>query len=74
MDDAFVLFSNSSYLYIFRYARQVAEFFEFVKRRKEDSPPETEKKNGSQQIMLPEGGLWVPNGSQFPHSALGLWT
>jgi len=60
-------------LYLLRYARQVAEFFDFVKRRKGDAPLKTGtgEKGGSQQIMLPEGGLWVPNSSQFPQSALG---
>lgn len=55
------------------YARQVAEFFEFVKRSKGDTPPKTGtgEKSGSQKLVLPrEGGFWVPSGSQFPQSAL----
>ncbi|KAJ6817307.1 uncharacterized protein M6B38_412185 [Iris pallida] len=52
-----------------QYARQVAEFFEFVKRKKEDPPPQTgpDGKNIGRQIMLPhKGSLWVPDGGQFP--------
>ncbi|XP_020253149.1 deoxyguanosine kinase, mitochondrial-like isoform X1 [Asparagus officinalis] len=54
------------------YARQVAEFFEFVKRKKEDAPSKTgSSENGNQKIVLPhEGGFWVPSGTQFPKSAL----
>lgn len=55
------------------YARQVAEFFAFVKKRKEDTPPTpgTGDKKGSPQIMLPhEGGLWVPGDGQFSRSPL----
>lgn len=50
----------------------MAEFFSFVKRKKEETP-EKSKTAGSrnQQILLPEkGGLWVPDGSTFPDSAL----
>ncbi|KAJ6825325.1 uncharacterized protein M6B38_380670 [Iris pallida] len=52
-----------------QYARQVAEFFEFVKRKKEDPPSQTgtDGKNIGRQIGLPhKGGLWVPDGGQFP--------
>ncbi|KAJ0976926.1 hypothetical protein J5N97_012400 [Dioscorea zingiberensis] len=56
------------------YARQVAEFFEFVKRKKEVPSLESgsdAKKNLSQQIVLPhKGGLWTPDGSCFPESAI----
>ncbi|XP_020245990.1 uncharacterized protein LOC109823937 [Asparagus officinalis] len=55
------------------YAQQVAEFFEFVKRKKEDTPPKTnsDEKETSKKILLPrEGGFWVPEGTQFPQSAL----
>lgn len=58
-----------------RYARQVAEFFEFVKKKKEASSAETgnDGKNRGQKIMLPrEGALWIPQGTHFPDSALSL--
>ncbi|XP_078441002.1 P-loop containing nucleoside triphosphate hydrolases superfamily protein [Wolffia australiana] len=55
-----------------QYARQVAEFFAFVKKKKETSPSETAAEtNPMQQLVLPkEGGLWVPNNSHFPEAAL----
>ncbi|XP_010521145.1 PREDICTED: uncharacterized protein LOC104800120 [Tarenaya hassleriana] len=61
-----------------QYARQVAEFFEFVKKKKETSPEEggggnTGKGSTNQpQVLLPHnGGLWVPtDGKHFPESAL----
>ncbi|CAA6663832.1 unnamed protein product [Spirodela intermedia] len=57
-----------------QYARQVAEFFEFVKKKKETLPAESEgsaKASPMQQLVLPqEGGLWVPNNSHFPEAAL----
>ncbi|KAF7824988.1 Deoxycytidine kinase [Senna tora] len=55
------------------YARQVAEFFEFVKKRKEDPPKEGsegERKSQSQVLLPHKGGLWVPDGKHFPQSAL----
>ncbi|KAM0939988.1 putative deoxycytidine kinase [Dioscorea sansibarensis] len=56
------------------YARQVAEFFEFVKRKKELSFSESNndaKKNLGHQIVLPhKGGLWTPDSSCFPESAV----
>ncbi|CAL9078876.1 unnamed protein product [Musa textilis] len=58
-----------------QYARQVAEFFEFVKKKKEVSSAETgnDGKNQGQKIMLPrEGALWIPRGTHFPDSALSL--
>lgn len=54
------------------YARQVAEFFEFVKKKKEDSHVGEDKLKGSQpEVLLPhQRGLWVPDGKCFPESAL----
>lgn len=54
------------------YARQVAEFFEFVKKRKENTPNEGgEGYKNRPQVLLPHGGsLWVPDGKHFPSSAL----
>ncbi|KAH7681037.1 Deoxycytidine kinase protein [Dioscorea alata] len=56
------------------YARQVAEFFEFVKRKKEVPSSESNNdanKNLGQQIVLPcEGGLWTPDSSCFPEAAV----
>eukprot|EP00262_Sarcandra_glabra_P011894 TRINITY_DN2942_c1_g4_i1.p1 TRINITY_DN2942_c1_g4~~TRINITY_DN2942_c1_g4_i1.p1 ORF type:complete len:545 (+),score=87.76 TRINITY_DN2942_c1_g4_i1:144-1778(+) len=51
-----------------QYARQVAEFFEFVKKKQEvPSPKDSDDgKNASKQILLPrKGGLWVPEGNDF---------
>ncbi|OEL37738.1 Deoxycytidine kinase [Dichanthelium oligosanthes] len=56
-----------------QYARQVAEFFEFVKKKKESTTAETTDgdKSVNKQIMLPHsGGLWVPGNSPLPESAL----
>nr|CAD1818127.1 unnamed protein product [Ananas comosus var. bracteatus] len=55
------------------YARQVAEFFEFVKKKKEASTEESasDGKAKGQQIVLPNSsGLWVPDHNHFPESAL----
>ncbi|GAB4844801.1 hypothetical protein Ancab_038189 [Ancistrocladus abbreviatus] len=56
------------------YARQVAEFFEFVKRKKEDSTPkaggEAGKKSQSHVLLPHHHELWVPRGKPFPDSAL----
>ncbi|GFY85273.1 P-loop containing nucleoside triphosphate hydrolases superfamily protein [Actinidia rufa] len=58
------------------YARQVAEFFEFVKKKNEDDPADKfgEAAKSSQpqpRLLLPhKGGLWVPDGKHFPDSAL----
>ncbi|KAJ6820010.1 uncharacterized protein M6B38_398875 [Iris pallida] len=53
-----------------QYARQVAEFFEFVKRKNEELPSQTGGTDGKKfgrPIALPQkGGLWVPDGSNFP--------
>jgi len=49
-----------------RYARQVAEFFEFVKKKQETS---TEKSNSQSPVLLPHqnGGLWMgPAGNHVP--------
>ncbi|KAL4186980.1 hypothetical protein AMTRI_Chr09g36890 [Amborella trichopoda] len=56
-----------------QYARQVAEFFEFVKKKqaaedrekKSNEQGQRSPNNGQQQILLPHGGgrLWVPDGS-----------
>ncbi|XP_071731358.1 uncharacterized protein [Rutidosis leptorrhynchoides] len=58
-----------------QYARQVAEFFEYVKKVK-DVPEKTDEPSsrGSQsQVMLPHGGLWVPpQGKNFPESLKSL--
>ncbi|XP_061369113.1 uncharacterized protein LOC133311988 isoform X2 [Gastrolobium bilobum] len=52
-----------------QYARQVAEFFEFVKKKQE--VPSKEAVEGQPQVVLPhEGGLWLPDGKPFPQSAL----
>lgn len=56
-----------------QYARQVSEFFEFVKN-KLDVPPaqgsEEAKKTSQPQILLPQNGeLWSPD-KHFPESAL----
>ncbi|KAL0927064.1 hypothetical protein M5K25_001219 [Dendrobium thyrsiflorum] len=56
-----------------QYARQVAEFFAFVQRKKDDETPEKAKevKLTSQQFLLPqEGSLWIPESCPLPDSAL----
>ncbi|XVF63307.1 hypothetical protein PTKIN_Ptkin09bG0077500 [Pterospermum kingtungense] len=56
------------------YARQVAKFFEFVKKKNELSSTEDGEKSqvsNQPQILVPHtGGLWVPDGKHFPDSAL----
>ncbi|XWS24797.1 hypothetical protein CRYUN_Cryun27aG0015500 [Craigia yunnanensis] len=56
------------------YARQVAEFFEFVKKKKEFSSTgagEQGQVSSQPRLLLPHtGGLWVPDGKHFPDSAL----
>uniref|UniRef100_A0A0E0DRR5 Deoxynucleoside kinase domain-containing protein n=1 Tax=Oryza meridionalis TaxID=40149 RepID=A0A0E0DRR5_9ORYZ len=59
-----------------QYAQQVAEFFQFVKKKKE-APSEqtsTDKNRINPQIMLPhKGGLWVPDGrNPFSGSSMNL--
>ncbi|KAL4297553.1 hypothetical protein GQ457_12G013040 [Hibiscus cannabinus] len=54
-----------------QYARQVAEFFEFVKKKKEVSSTKAgEEGQGSSppQMLLPR--TWVPDGKHFPDAAL----
>ncbi|KAJ1263046.1 hypothetical protein BS78_09G154600 [Paspalum vaginatum] len=56
-----------------QYARQVAEFFEFVKKKKEQAPSEPDKDCMSPQVMLPNRGrLWVPDGNPFAGSPMNL--
>ncbi|GMP48014.1 hypothetical protein CsSME_00015518 [Camellia sinensis var. sinensis] len=54
------------------YARQVAKFFEFVKKKKEEPAEKVGEaaKNSQPQVMLPHKGLWMPNDKHFPESAL----
>ncbi|KAL0293329.1 UNVERIFIED_CONTAM: Deoxycytidine kinase [Sesamum radiatum] len=57
------------------YARQVAEFFEFVKNKKEVSDASDVGEDGAKsnqgQVLLPHhGNLWLPGGQPFPDSAL----
>ncbi|KAM7279805.1 hypothetical protein ACFE04_006939 [Oxalis oulophora] len=55
-----------------QYARQVAEFFEFVKKKQEVQPTINGKEaiKTPQPQMLPGRGLWVPDSKHFPESAL----
>ncbi|XXG65162.1 hypothetical protein AAC387_Pa05g2934 [Persea americana] len=57
-----------------QYARQVAEFFEFVKKKKEISSPNAATSDGnssSEQRVVPhKSSLWIPEGNYFPNSAL----
>lgn len=61
--------------FLCRYASQVAQFFEFVKKRKEQAPSTNAGMGGNQnqpQVLLPpKGGLWMPDGEPFHESALG---
>ncbi|KAH6765133.1 P-loop containing nucleoside triphosphate hydrolases superfamily protein [Perilla frutescens var. frutescens] len=56
------------------YARQVAEFFEFVKTTKEVSGSDVggdAAKGNQRQLLLPHNGnLWMPGTQPFPDSAL----
>eukprot|EP01018_Ginkgo_biloba_P009684 Gb_04620 [translate_table: standard] len=54
------------------YARQVAEFFEFVKRKKEIQPPDKdESTKNSKKVRLPQtGGLLGPDGNLLQPSQL----
>lgn len=56
------------------YARQVAEFFEFVKSKKEVSASdvgEDAAKSNQRQLLLPRNGnLWMPGPKPFSDSAL----
>ncbi|KAJ7949703.1 Deoxycytidine kinase [Quillaja saponaria] len=56
-----------------QYACQVAEFFEFVKKKNEVPSKEAGEGHRSDQpqVLLPHSGnLWVPGGKHFPESAL----
>lgn len=58
-----------------RYARQVAEFFEFVKKKQEvpskEGVGDARSSQAQSQVLLPhEGGLWLPDGKPFPQEAL----
>nr|CAB3465157.1 unnamed protein product [Digitaria exilis] len=59
-----------------QYARQVAEFFEFVKKKKEEAPSDqtsADKDRMNPQVMLPNRGrLWVPEGNPFTGSPMNL--
>ncbi|KAI3499690.1 hypothetical protein L1887_35495 [Cichorium endivia] len=59
-----------------QYARQVAEFFEFVKKVKEVPAKGVEASGSSQSnspVLLPHGDLWVPpQGKNFPESLKSL--
>ncbi|KAL3641436.1 hypothetical protein CASFOL_016404 [Castilleja foliolosa] len=54
------------------YARQVSEFFEFVKKNQELSVSDVgEKGKEGHQVLLPHhGNLWMPGTKLFPDSAL----
>lgn len=55
-----------------QYARQVADFFKFVKKKKEVTPgagEEPPKGNQAEGLLPQSGGLWVPDG-KFSESAL----
>ncbi|CAA0809881.1 P-loop containing nucleoside triphosphate hydrolases superfamily protein [Striga hermonthica] len=57
------------------YARQVAEFFEFVKKEKEEVPANDggekgAKSNKGQVLLPPHGDLWLPGTQPFSDSAL----
>lgn len=55
------------------YALQVAKFFEFVKKKKEDSAfDENALKVNQQQLLLPHKGLWVPERKDLPESLRSL--
>ncbi|PIA45847.1 hypothetical protein AQUCO_01600231v1, partial [Aquilegia coerulea] len=53
-----------------QYARQVAEFFEFVKKTKEVPSPKVgdPAKKPNQHVLLPHKGLWMPGRNHFPKS------
>ncbi|XP_027938909.1 uncharacterized protein LOC114193353 [Vigna unguiculata] len=58
-----------------QYARQVAEFFEFVKKKQEvpskEGVGDARSSQAQPQVLLPhEGGLWLPDGKPFPQEAL----
>ncbi|KAK7334422.1 hypothetical protein VNO80_26179 [Phaseolus coccineus] len=58
-----------------QYARQVAEFFEFVKKKQEvpskEGVEDARSSQAQRKLVLPhEGGLWLPDGKPFPQEAL----
>ncbi|GLU16379.1 hypothetical protein SLE2022_328160 [Rubroshorea leprosula] len=57
-----------------QYAQQVANFFEFVKKKKEVSSTTAGEggpaRNQSQVLLPQQGGLWTPDARHFPESAL----
>ncbi|XP_022859952.1 deoxyguanosine kinase, mitochondrial-like [Olea europaea var. sylvestris] len=56
-----------------QYARQVADFFEFVKKKKEDTSSkagENRTISNQPQVFLPRRGLLMPGAQHFPESAL----
>lgn len=61
-----------------QYARQVAEFFEYVKKVKEvpaegDQGSSSSRGSSQSQVVLPHGGLWVPpQGDNLPESLKSL--
>lgn len=61
-------------LFMYRYARQVAKFFEFVKKRKEEAPSTNARAGGGQsqpQVLLsPKGRLWMPDGMPITETTL----
>lgn len=53
------------------YARQVAEFFEFVKKQQVLSVEGEKNSQNQPQVLLPhEGNLWLPGGKPFPRAPL----
>ncbi|KAI4321194.1 hypothetical protein MLD38_034606 [Melastoma candidum] len=56
-----------------QYAFQVAQFFEFVKRKKEDTPDNDAiggDNRGQPPVVLPPNGhVWMPDGKHFPEAA-----
>lgn len=54
------------------YARQVAEFFEFVKKQQvlsQEALVGNKNSQGHPQVLLPrEGNLWLPGGKPFPRT------
>ncbi|AQK93615.1 Deoxycytidine kinase [Zea mays] len=59
-----------------QYARQVAEFFEFVKKKQERAPSgqtSNDKDRMNPQVLLPNSGrLWAPKGNPFAGSPVNL--
>ncbi|KAL1824926.1 hypothetical protein ACET3Z_011704 [Daucus carota] len=55
-----------------QYACQVADFFQFVKKKKEATDGEAgATKSGQPPVLIPNhGGLWMPNGKHFTDSTL----